>query len=191
MFIEKTLQRSSQSVAVAFFYCDYKNIDSQKLLNVLSTIAVQLGQQNHEAFSILEEYHAGLKSASSLNAEPEPKDLLNLILTIISVYEKVFIVLDGLDECGDNMAEVAEAVKFLFEASSFDSIAVFSRDEPEIQDEFAAEFAHIEIAAHTEDLDIYIRAEMAPRRQPHNLSIQNPLFAEEIRHQLVNGAQGM
>ncbi|KAK1454640.1 hypothetical protein CMEL01_16607 [Colletotrichum melonis] len=191
MVIEKTLQKSSQSVAVAFFYCDYKNIDSQKLLNVLSTIAVQLGQQNHEAFGILEEYHAGLKSASGLNAEPEPKDLLDLILTIISVYAKVFIVLDGLDECGDNVAEVAEAIKFLFEASSSASIAVFSRDEPIIQDEFAAEFAHIEIAAHTEDLDIYIRAEMAHRRQPHNLSIQNPLFAEEIRHQLVNGAQGM
>ncbi|KAI3552033.1 hypothetical protein CSPX01_00709 [Colletotrichum filicis] len=155
MVIEKTLQKSSQSVAVAFFYCDYKNIDGQKLLIVLSTIAVQLGQENHEAFGTLEEYHAGLQSASGLNAEPEPKDLLDLILTIISV------------------------------------IAVFSRDEPVIQDEFAAEFAHIEIAAHTEDLDIYIRAEMAHRKQPHNLSIQNPLFAEEIRHQLVNGAQGI
>ncbi|KAK1452993.1 hypothetical protein CCUS01_02010 [Colletotrichum cuscutae] len=41
MVIEKTLQKSSQSVAVAVFYCDHKNIDSQKLLNVLSTIAVQ------------------------------------------------------------------------------------------------------------------------------------------------------
>ncbi|KAK1520788.1 uncharacterized protein CCOS01_10907, partial [Colletotrichum costaricense] len=123
--------------------------------------------------------------------KPGPKDLLDPILTIISVYAKVFIVLDGLDECGDNVAEVAEAIKFLFEASFSASIAVFSRDEPVIQDEFAAEFAHIEIAAHTEDLDIYIRAEMAHRRQPHNLSIQNPLFAEEIRHQLVNGAQGM
>ncbi|KAI3558345.1 hypothetical protein CABS03_02494 [Colletotrichum abscissum] len=113
--------------------------------------------------------------------KPEPKDLLDLILTIISVYEKVFIDLDGLDERGDNVAEVAEAIKFLFEASSSASIAVFSRDEPEIKDEFAAEFAHIEIAAHTEDLDIYIRAEMAHRRQPHNLSIHNPLFTEEIR----------
>ncbi|UQC73969.1 uncharacterized protein CLUP02_00616 [Colletotrichum lupini] len=159
MVIEKILQKSSQLVAVAFFYCGHKNINIQKLLN-----------QNHEAFGILEEYHARLKSASGLNAEPEPKDLLDLILTTISVYEKVFIVLDGLDERGDNVAEVAEAIKFLFEASSSASIA---------------------IAAHTQDLDIYIRAEMAHRRQPHNLSIPNPLFAEEIRYQLVNGAQGI
>ncbi|KAL2880136.1 hypothetical protein SGCOL_004521 [Colletotrichum sp. CLE4] len=191
MVIEKVLQKSSQSVAVAFFYCDYKNNDSQKLLNILSTIAVQLGQQNQQAFRILEEYHGGLRSANGLDAQPEPKELLDLITKVISVYEKVFIVVDGLDECGGNVAEVAKAIKLLLDASSSASITVFSRDEQEIRDEFADEFARIEIAAHTEDLDIYIRAEMAHRRQLRNLSIQNPQFAEEIRHQLVDGAQGM
>ncbi|KXH28643.1 hypothetical protein CSAL01_02471 [Colletotrichum salicis] len=191
MVIEKVLQKSSQSVAVAFFYCDYKNSDSQELLNILSTIAVQLGQQTQQAFRIIEEYHGGLRSANGLDAQPEPKELLDLITNIISVYEKVFVVVDGLDEYGGNVAEVAKAIKLLLDASSSASNAVFSRDKQEIRDELADEFGHIEIAAHTEDLDIYVRAEMAHRKQLRNLSIQNPQFAEEIRHQLVNGAQGI
>ncbi|KXH50232.1 hypothetical protein CNYM01_08913 [Colletotrichum nymphaeae SA-01] len=189
--IEEVLQKSSQSVAVAFFYCDYKNSESQKLLNILCTIAAQLGQQNDEAFSILEEYYEGLKPESGLHAEPEPKELIDLISTIISAFDKVFIVIDGVDECGDNVTEVSEAIGLLFEVSSAASIAVFSRDEQDIREAIADDFAHIEISAHTEDLELYIRAEMANRRQLRNLSIQNPLFAEEIRRGLVNGAQGM
>ncbi|EXF83574.1 hypothetical protein CFIO01_00716 [Colletotrichum fioriniae PJ7] len=71
---------------------------------------------NDEAFNILEKYYEGLKPGSGLHAEPEPKELIDLISTIISAFEKVFIVIDGVDECGDNMTEVSEAVRLLFES---------------------------------------------------------------------------
>ncbi|OHF02494.1 hypothetical protein CORC01_02189 [Colletotrichum orchidophilum] len=82
--INEILQKSSDSTAVAFFYCDYKSSASQQLVNILCALAAQLGQQNNRAFGFLESYHGRLKSANGLGREPETQELQDLISDISS-----------------------------------------------------------------------------------------------------------
>ncbi|KAK2760061.1 ankyrin repeat protein [Colletotrichum kahawae] len=189
--IDEVLQMSNESTAVAFHFCDYKNQESQNLVNILCSIAVQLSQQNEKAFSLLENQFTLLNPVGRLGKEPEVEMLLDLIPRLSSFYDKVFLVVDGVDECGAGMSEVAAELRQLSEVCRPLSLAIFSRDEQEINEELSESFAHIEIAAHTKDLDLYVCAEMGKRRQLKKIRLQSPDLAEEIREKLVNGAQGM
>ncbi|KAI8219680.1 hypothetical protein K4K54_009323 [Colletotrichum sp. SAR 10_86] len=189
--IDDVLQMSNESTAVAFYFCDYKNHNSQQLVNILCAIAVQLSQQNEEAFSLLEDQFTLLNPSSGLPKEPEAEMLLDLISRLSSLYEKVFLVVDGVDECGAGMGKVAAELRHLSEGCRSLSLAIFSRDEQEINDELSDNFTHVEIAAHSKDIDLYVCAEMGKRRQLKKMRLQSPDLAEEIRGKLVNGAQGM
>ncbi|KAK1843233.1 ankyrin repeat protein [Colletotrichum chrysophilum] len=189
--IDDVLQMSNESTAVAFYFCDYKNHDSQQLVNILGAIAVQLSQQNEEAFSLLEDQFTLLNPSGGLPKEPEAEMLMDLISRLSSLYEKVFLVVDGVDECGAGMGEVAAELRQLSEGCRPLSLAIFSRDEQEINEEVSENFAHIEIAAHSKDIDLYVCAEMGKRRQLKKMRLQSPDLAEEIREKLVTGAQGM
>ncbi|KAJ5003502.1 hypothetical protein K4K48_011684 [Colletotrichum sp. SAR 10_66] len=189
--IDEVLQLSNDSTAVAFHFCEYKNQDSQKLINILGAIAVQLSMQNGEAFSLLEDQFTLLNPSGKLPKEPEAEMLLDLLPRLSSFYEKVYLVIDGVDECGTAMGEVAAELRQLSEACRTLSLAIFSRNEQGIHEELSESFAHIEIAAHTKDIDLYVCAEMGKRRQLKKMRLQNPDLAEEIREKLVNGAEGM
>lgn len=189
--IEEVLQESSEHVAVAFFFCDYKNEKSQETINMLSVLAAQLAQQSDEAFEALEAYYSTLHPEKSLHKEPSVGDLMEVVQQMAGIYGKVFIVIDGLDECGANVRPVLRSLKKLVQTSPSVSMALFSRDEPEVREELADGFEHVEIAAHTEDLELYVRAEMASRSQLGTLAVTNPTLDEEIRQALINGAKGM
>lgn len=190
--IEEVLQESSATVAVAFYFCDYKNEASQQATTILSVVAAQLAQQNEEAFDVLEKYYDDLHPENRLNKQPTTNDLLDAVQQMSSHYSKIFLVIDGLDECGSNVRHVLNSLKQLVKASPSVNIALFSRAEAEIREELDEdEFDHIEIAAHTEDLDLYVRAEIKRRGQLRNLSVKNPTLDREIRESLINGAKGM
>ncbi|EQB59020.1 hypothetical protein CGLO_00651 [Colletotrichum gloeosporioides Cg-14] len=178
--IDEVLQMSNRSTAVAFHFCDYKNTDSQQLVNILCSIAVQLSQQNEEAFSLLEDQFTLLNPSGGLPNEPQAEMLLDLIPRLSSFYEKVFLVVDGVDECGAGMGEVAAELRQLSKVCRTLSLAIFSRNEQEINEELES-FAQIEIAAHTKDIDLYVCAEMGRRRQLKKMRLQYPDLAEEIK----------
>ena len=189
--IEEVLQDSSVHVGVAFFFCDYKSERSQEVSNILSVLAAQLAQQSDEAFEVLEAYYTDLHPEKQLHKGPGVKGLLGVIQQMAKVYDKIFLVIDGLDECRTKVGDVLHSLKFIVQGSPTVSMALFSRDEAEIREELEEEFEHIEIAAHTEDLDLYVRAEMAKRSQLSKLAVKNPTLDLEIRESLIRGADGM
>ncbi|KAF6839174.1 ankyrin repeat protein [Colletotrichum plurivorum] len=189
--IEEILQLSSTSTAVAFFYCDYKSNETKAFTNVLGALAVQLAEQSDAAFDLLEAYYDALIAGNGLKGAPDTKGLQKLISKITVLYDKVYIIIDGLDECDNNVAEVAAGLTELIESCPPVSMAIFSRNEQEIREELEEDFAHVEIVAHTDDLEIYVRAEMSKRKQLKKLAYRNPELSEEIKEKLVCSAQGM
>ena len=55
--IEEAVRISSTRNAVAFFYCDYKNAETQDLLNLLGSLAQQFAKQDEESFAKLREFY--------------------------------------------------------------------------------------------------------------------------------------
>lgn len=174
---------------MAFFFCDHKSTESQKPVNILASLAVQLAKQADAAFALLESYYETLHPQNRIARPPEIEDIIQVVSEMINEYDCVYLAIDGIDECGSNMVNALQSLKQL-EGDSQVNMALFSRNEPDIMEELS-DSPRIEIAAHTEDLELYVLAQMESRKRLGSLAIRNPDLHEHIRHTLIEGANGM
>jgi ankyrin repeat protein len=108
LIIEECMNRTTAERAVAFFYCDYRSPNSQNVVNILGSIASQLARQNENSFKQLSKYHRTLHPQHQLKQSPEIEQLIQLLRYLSSTFEDVWIVVDGLDECGSSTVDVLE-----------------------------------------------------------------------------------
>lgn len=174
---------------MAFFFCDHKSTDSQKSVNILASIAVQLGKQADPAFELLEAYHEELHPANRVARPPETRRMIEVVQAMINVYDRVYLAIDGLDECGSSVVEVLQSLKQL-ELGGQLNMALFSREEPDIMEELS-DSPQIEIAAHIEDLELYVLSQMESRKRLGSLAVKNSDLHEHICRTLIQGANGM
>ncbi|KAF4996358.1 hypothetical protein FDECE_12502 [Fusarium decemcellulare] len=191
LVIETVLQDSDESTAVCYAFCDYKNPDTHLPENIVAALAVQLGQQSEDAFDLLEEFYDDLHPEEKLPTQPRLDDLLHLVQCMADVYDKAFVVVDGLDECGDHVLGMTQSLKSLADRSEAINAAFFSRIEEDIRDELEETFDYIEVVAHSKDLEDYAIAEMNKRKVLKKLQATNPVLHQEILSAMVRGARGM
>lgn len=108
-------------------------------------------------------------------------------------FDDVRLVIDGLDECGDNAEEASEWLKTLScEGQDSISLALLSRDELQIREYLGPPVCtHIEVAAQTKDIEHFVRTEIEERSKRRHLRIKSPDLKEEIIKILISKAQGM
>lgn len=192
--IEEALRRAQNTpnVGVAFFYCDYNNEETLKPTRVLGALASQLARQKDDAFDVMEQFYDELHPARDLNKQPDAEQLREKITEMSELFSQVIIVIDGLDECGDdsNISLLLEILLELTDYTTTVSMAIFSRNEYTVRKKLE-DFEEILIEAHTEDVDSYVRAEVATRLRTHRLKIHNTKLRDEIERELVNRANGM
>ncbi|KAF4969326.1 hypothetical protein FSARC_3400 [Fusarium sarcochroum] len=191
--IQQALTRSALStdVAVAFVFCDYKNPETLTSINILGAIATQLALQRDDLFDLLQNYYTELCPARALDRPPDPDELARVISSMCDLLSQTIIVVDGLDECGENMPQALESISDLADLTSTSTIAILSRDEVEIRQILQDDFQQIVIEAHIEDLDIYVRAEIERRIRTKQLDIRSTRIKDEIQKELVSRAHGM
>ncbi|KAL0767985.1 hypothetical protein CaCOL14_008960 [Colletotrichum acutatum] len=193
LIIGHALARSSDTVAVGFFFCDYKNEATQSPVSILGGLANQLARQSEEACSMLEEYYSELHPERGLPRPANSEDLERIIIRMSQVFEHTYLVVDGLDECGDHAEEIVEALCSIAENSDI-SMALLSRDEDNIQRHLRDpehNFLHIEIAAHTEDITEFLTSEIERRIHNRKLVFEDLSLKAEVLESLVAGAHGM
>lgn len=193
LIIEQCIARSTADRAVAYYYCDYKNMKSQGTVNILSSLAAQLAVQHEESFSLLETYYESLHPLHQLESRPEIKELVALLQNMAHSFEDVRFVIDGLDECGDYTEEASEWLKTLAcEGQGSISLAVLSRDEPIIREFLGPPICtHIEVAAQTKDIEHFVRTTIEEKSSKKRLRIKSPELKDEIIQTLVSKSQGM
>lgn len=191
--IEEMLGQCTPEKAAAYFYCDYKDERRQKLLNILGTIACQIARQDasQRSFGLLQDYYKSCHPPDKPACTPKATKLLDIIRDMSSSFDEVSIVVDALDECGSDREEVIEALAVLNEHSLSNIRAAFlSRDEPDIKNILEG-FMHIPIAAHSDDLKIFVAEEIEARIRKRKLRIKSPALKNEIMGRLIHGADGM
>ena len=189
--IESILQDSKESIAVAYFFCDYKNQESQRAEVIFGSLATQIALQSPHAMGYLQEYYDELNPKGEFGRQAEVEELISIIQHMAGHFEKVYIVVDALDECGHEAWSTADALKTLAEGTYTINMALFSREEEDIRDSLADDFSRIEIAAQTGDLELYVRAKMSRKKNLKELYVRNPQLNREIRNHLIRGAKGM
>ncbi|KAF5548252.1 hypothetical protein FMEXI_4816 [Fusarium mexicanum] len=191
LVIQEALSRSSSEVGVAFFFCDYKNTESLIPTRILGAIASQLALQNDESFEHLDNYFKKLCPSRGLSKEPEVADLRATIADMIKTFRQVLIIVDGLDECGDEMSNVTTCLSDLAGLAQPATVALFSRNEMQIRSRMGKNFTEIPIEAHTEDIENYVLSELEQRIQSCRLLVRKSETRDAIQRELIDRAHGM
>ena len=190
--IQEALVASAPNVAVAFFYCDYKDEATQKPLNVLGSLARQLARQNEDAFEMLQGLHEKHSFDNKMTSEYEPEELRDLILHMASTFDSTLLLVDALDECGDNTSSVLELLASLNTTGNMSDVKrlFLSRNEQDI-DDWLGNYPQIQIEAASSDVKLYVGAEIEQRTRRSLLRLKDPSLKEYIMDRLVSGAKGM
>jgi hypothetical protein len=107
---------------------------------------------------------------------------------MFSCFDEVSILIDGVDECHDGSI-VSETLTRLCKSPTV-RMLIFSRQEHDMK-WFLADFQQLSIAAESQDLRLYVPAEIEIRQRRQKLRINNPDLVDEMIDKLVDGAQGM
>ncbi|KAI0191306.1 hypothetical protein F4808DRAFT_453693 [Astrocystis sublimbata] len=191
--IQRCLEKASNSpkTGSAFFFCDYKNEASGSPVNVLGALASQLARQDEAAFNDLQEYYDSLHPSASLPRPLDSEELRDIIIKMSENFDQVLIVVDGLDECADRTDDVVMALLELSQFADRVTMALFSRQLVEISQRLENDFKEIVIAAHTEDITLYVGAEIESRIAQGKLEFQEIGLKDEVKRRLVDKADGM
>ena len=189
--IEEALRISGPTAAVAFFYCDYKITATQDLSHILCSLAYQFAKQDEGSFVKLRDFHEIKNPEHRLDVEYDSEDLLNLVRAMTLVFNCAMIIVDGLDECGQDIPTIVDALTSLNDGEDITVKTVFlSRDEIEIRERLEM-YTKVSIAARSSDLRLYVAAEIDLRMRKKRLRIKDQSLKEHILERLVEGADGM
>ncbi|KAL9638177.1 MAG: hypothetical protein Q9204_001596 [Flavoplaca sp. TL-2023a] len=190
--IEEAIRRSSQKIAVAFYYCDYKDLETQKPCNILGSLAKQIATQDEQSFHALRTFYQQHRRSDKSPAEYEPQELSALIKNMTVFFETAMIIVDALDECGKSAKRLTKLLAGLRSSNEYTDIRTLflSRDEFDIRD-ILFNYPQVSIAAKSKDLELYVVAEMAIRIEEKDLRIKDPSLQKHIMERLIEGADGM
>ena len=193
--IEETIKESTPNRAVAYFYCDYKDERTQDPVNILGSLATQLGRQSEKCFALLRDYYVTCHPKDKASLMLELPALSKRIREMAASFNDVSIIVDALDECGKSTIKVVESlVRLGSDINSNTRTLLLSRDEYEIRTLLQEQYDHIEIAAKSEDLRLYVAAETEIRMRKvgrEQLRIKSLELKNHIMDTLVKRANGM
>ncbi|KAK1655916.1 hypothetical protein BDP81DRAFT_456712 [Colletotrichum phormii] len=183
----KTIMTSVKPrVGIAYTYCNFKDTERQDCHDLLSSLAKQLAQSLSTIPPRLEELYSTHQKRNTFRSKQETIEMLQ---TIASCYDRVFVVIDALDECERNAR--LDFLPEVFRLQQVSQVNIFAtiRDIPEIIQ--AAEFANsiaVEIRATEEDVMRYVSGRMTHMQSfvRGNLDMQ-----KEIRKVIVMKVNGM
>ena len=190
--IEEARREAGPDTLVAFFYCDYKNAETQSPANILGSLASQIAMKDRQSLNRLKRFYQEHNPDDSSSRTYNPKDLRDLIVRMASDWKSILIVVDALDECDAQTWDVVDLLASLsIPREDRDIRTLFlSRSEQEIQ-EILADFVQISIAAQSSDLKLYVAAEVETRARRRQLRIIDQSLKEHIVERLVAEADGM
>ncbi|RSL60003.1 hypothetical protein CEP51_013834 [Fusarium floridanum] len=193
--IDECLQRNASNPcsAMAYFFCVYRDEKTQDPVSIVSSLCSQLARQDEKAFLVLEEYYHELTSERQLQSGPSTKKLIKVLRRMCSLINRVYIIVDGLDECGKQVEQSVESLAALLPTLDDETLnlALLSRDEVAIREIVGYQFQNIEIEAHTEDIQLYVASELEQRIASRKLRLRDLSLKDMIMSRLIDGAKGM
>ena len=172
------------NIGIAYVYCNFRQQQEQKPLDLLASLLKQLAQKQPsmpESIGSLYEHH------KRKGTWPALAEILEVFHSVVGNYSRVFIIIDALDECqasdGDRMRLLSEI--FSLQAKTGANLFVTSRFIPEIMKKFEGIIV-LEIRASDEDVSRYVEGRMS-----QSIISEYPGLQDTIRTEIVKAADGM
>ena len=111
--VENVFELRKRGLAsLAFFYCDFRDVNKKSLRGLLSSILLQLCNHSNSYSTILSKFYSGHADGSR---EPSDAELIRCLEDILRHpgQAPTYIIIDGLDECPDTFGMPSPREKVL------------------------------------------------------------------------------
>ncbi|OAA61406.1 ankyrin repeat-containing domain protein [Cordyceps fumosorosea ARSEF 2679] len=182
--------QAGDGIGAAYIYLNFRRHDDQKLAHLLASLVKQLAQQDALAIEALKSMHSTHEKNDTHPSVNELERLLGVIVYSPS-FQRVFVVVDALDECQTVESCRAKFISMLSKLGQAGKVNVFatSRPSPEIQNAFPQSSTIVlDIRAADEDVHAYLdgNLEELPNCIKNNTSLQ-----DQIKSTISKAADGM
>lgn len=174
------------TIGMAYIFFNFRRNDEQDITHLLACIIKQLVQGQS---SLPESVQRLYDKHGNQRTRPSDDDLLNTLSLVASIYSRVFIIVDALDEyqiTGSHRSEFLTAI-FNLQAATGANMLATSRPIPDIEQQFQDCMTQ-EIFADDEDVGKYLQGRMSelPR-----FIIGRQDLQQEIKACIITAVNGM
>jgi Cdc6-like AAA superfamily ATPase len=177
-----------QSTRIVYIYCNFNREHEQRLEYLIAALIKQLSQARPSLPKSLTTLY---NKHQIRRTRPSAEELSRVPLSVASLYTRIFVVVDALDECQRASGCRSRFLSQIFALQDAFSINVFatSRPIPEIEETFE-HCLWKRIIAPEEDIRSFLHSEMHMPQMPKLIQRDNDL-QKEISSQIVDLADGM
>ncbi|KAH8816143.1 hypothetical protein F5884DRAFT_841856 [Xylogone sp. PMI_703] len=181
-----TLFKDDANIGIAYIYCNFRRKDEQRDEDLLASLLKQL---SYGISSLPSDMQALYDRHKERRTRPSFDELSSTLQAVVTLYSRVFIVIDALDEC-----QVYEGywTKFLSEISSIQvkteaNYFATSRIIPEIIKKFEGSMI-LEIRARDDDMRKYLDSRLSDIQ---GVIKNEPDLQEEVKTGIIQAVPGM
>ncbi|PGH08637.1 hypothetical protein GX51_01157 [Blastomyces parvus] len=189
--IRSTLETSSNDEGFAFFYCNRNESIRREPLAVLCSFVRQLSSTVNYQHSIQKRVREYYLRCRQLASKPTIRECRELLLELINLYPKTTLILDALDECGEQSRSVLFELFDYLVTRAAKPVKVFISSRPDIDIKITfSSHPNIRIQASDNDDDIskFVKSEITRHLRWNKMSVE---LQNDIIKTLQQGSQGM
>lgn len=176
----------NKHIGIVYLYCNFRRQHEQKVEDLLASLLKQLTQgQSSLPDTIRSLYNSHQDKRTRLSFD----EISRALQSVITIYSRVFIVIDTLDECqvSYNCRERFLSELFSLQTKYGATLFATSRFIPEITEKFRGSIS-LEIQASEHDVRRYIDGYIS--NLPSFIR-RSPEFQEEVKTEIVKAVDGM
>ncbi len=185
--VDELMATDSEDVGVAYMYCDYADKDNQTAENIMASLVKQLSLRKPSTLDHIQNLY---EQCGSGKAKPGVTKLTETLRNLCTVYKRIYIVIDALNECDEESRKLLLAQ---FEKVDHSTVRIFLTSRPhliEMQRKYD-EFPQIEITAKDSDIREFILNNIKEKDNLLELIEDTAQLKEKIITAITSKANGM
>jgi Cdc6-like AAA superfamily ATPase len=178
--------QNDRSIGIAYLYCNFRRQHEQKVDDLLASLLKQLTQGRSSLPDTIKSLY---DSHQDKRTRPSFDEISRALQSAVTMYSRVFIIIDALDECqvSHNCRKTFLSELFGLQAKSGANLFATSRFIPEITEKFQGSLS-LEIRASEHDVRRYVDGHIS--YLPSFVG-RSPDLQEEVKTGIVKAVNGM
>ena len=151
---------SEENIAIAMFYCDFRDQQEQTTIKIMGAILKQLVGRGEVLKGVKERFQKAKKEVGGRGLRLP--DMVQMLKQAVATLPKVFICIDALDEClPKHLLELLRSMKDILRESP--KMRIFVTGRPQVEAEITRHFATsvtVPISPKTYDIERYLEKKL-------------------------------
>ena len=178
--------QNDTTIGIAYIYCNFRRQDEQKLEELLASLLKELTRYQPSLLGVVKDLYDRHKDNRT---RPSFDDISRALQSVASMYSRVFIVVDALDECqvSDDCRSRLLSEVFNLQTKAGANVFATTRFIPEITEKFEGSTT-LKVHARDEDIRSYLDGHM---KTLPSFVRGDPDLRGEIKTKIVGAVEGM